>query len=179
MSVSKGEPAQLMKSSRRAVAATRIVETDKGALGINNIGIQRGDPEEDDDGAAIGTSTTNSKPPATAANEKLTGLPPGTSRPGSGASPVLRSYPVGRGISLSFSRLLPKCNWSSCSCNALIVWRNRIDIKQNGLVCLDHGLIENSVTQNLRLNSSNSFQYDFISPEHEAAIRASLLRCGR
>jgi len=176
--VSKGKPARLMKNSRwGAVAATRVVKTGKEALRINNIGIQRRDPEEDDNSVSIGTSTINSKPPATAANEKLAGVPPVTSRPGSPASPVLRSYPVGRGISLPFGRLLPKCDWCNCSCNALIVWRSHIDIKQSGVVCLDHGLQKESdrytTTQRLALGYT-SFRYEFISPEHEAAIRAFL-----
>ena len=169
----KGEPARLMMNSRGAVAATHIVRRGKEALRIKNIGIQRGTPEADDNGVAIGTSTPDSRPPATAANEKLAGLPPVTSRPGSSATPALPSYPVGRGISLPFGRL-PKCNWSSCSCNALIVWRSRFDIKQNGVVCLDHGLTEGSVTQDLYLKNLLRFYYEFISPEHEAAIRTFL-----
>ena len=173
----KGEPARLMKNSQGAVAATRVVKTGKKALRINKIGTQRGDPEEDDDGAAIGTSTINSKPPATVANEKLIRVPPVTSRPGSPAPPP--SYPVGRGISLPgpFGGLLPKCNWSSCSCNALIVWRSGFDSKQTGLVCLDHGLREESegwATRDLVVKSHSSFRYEFISPEHEATIRAFL-----
>jgi len=177
MSVLKGEPARLMKNSRGVVATTHIVKTGTEALRINNRGIQRGDPEEDENGVSIGTYTTNSRPPATAPNEKLAGVPPVTSRPGSPAPPALRSYPVGRGISLPFGRLLPKCDWSSCSCHALIVWRSILDIKQTGVVCLDHGLIKESEswpTQRLRLNGNHIFQYEFISPEHEAAIRAFL-----
>jgi len=174
MSVLKGKQARPMKNSRGAVAATRIAKTGTEALRISNIGIQGGDPEEDDNGVAIGTSTTNSKPPATATNEKLAGLLPVSSSAGSPASPVLPSYPVGRGISLPFGRLLPKCDWSGCSCNALIVWRSGIDTKQNGVVCLDHGLQEDSPTRDLWLKSFTSFQYEFISPEHLAAIRAFL-----
>jgi len=176
MSVLKGESARLMKNSRGAVAATRVVETSTEALMMSNIGIRWGDPEEDNDSIAIGTSTTNSKPPATAANEKFAGLPPGTSRPVSPAPPLLPSYPVGRGISLPFGRFLPKCDWSSCSCNALIVWRSHLDTKQSGVVCLDHGLKEDSATQDLSLKNIPyaSFRYDFISPEHEAVIRAFL-----
>jgi len=171
MSMLKGKPARLMKNSRGAVAATRIVKIGTEALKINDIGIQRGGPN----GVAIGMSTPNSKPPATAANEKLASVPPVTSRPGLPAPPVLPSYPVGRGISLPFGQLLPKCSWSSCSCNALIVWRSRIDTKQSGVVCLDHGLLTNSVTRDLSLRDSNRFfPYKFISPEHEAAIRAFL-----
>jgi len=177
MSALKGEPARLTKNSRGAVAATRVVKTGKKALRINKIGTQRGDPEEDNNGVSIGTSTINSKPPATASNEKLAGVPPGTSRPGSPASPP--SYPVGRGISLPgpFGGLLPKCSWSSCSCNALVVWRSALDTKQTGVVCLDHGLRDESegwATRDLVLKSHSSFRYEFVSPEHEAAIRAFL-----
>jgi len=178
MSVLKGKPARLMKNSRGAVAATRIVKTGKEGLRIKNIGIQRGDPKEDDDGVAIGTSTTNSKHPATAANEKLAGVPPVTSMPpGSATPPVLPSFPVGRGVSLPgpFGELLPKCSWSGCSCNALIIWRSLMDTKQNGFVCLDHGLREGWVTRDLCLKDNISgFRYYFISPEHDAAIRAVL-----
>ena len=174
MSVLKGEPARLMKNSRGTVAPTHIVETGTEALRINNIGIQRGDPEEDDNGVAIGTSRPNSRPPAAIANEILVGVPPATSTPGSPASTVLPSYPVGRGISFPFGRLLPKCSWSSCSCNALIIWRSSLDTKQNGPVCLDHGLRKNSVTRDLSLKTSSNFKYAFISPEHDAAIRAFL-----
>ena len=172
----KGEPAQLMKNSRGAVAATRIVKTGTEALRINNIGIQRGDPEDDDDGVTTGASTPNSRPPATAANEKLAGGPPVTSRSGSPASPVLPSYPVGRGISLPFGRGLSKCSWSGCSCNALIIWRSHSDIKQNGVVCLDHGLQKESAhspTRHLCLKNTGLL-YEFISPEHLAAIQAFL-----
>ena len=171
----KGKPARLMKNSRGAVAATPIVKTGTEALRINNIGIQGGDPEEDDNGVAIGTSTPNSKPPATAPNEKLAGSPPVTSRPGSPASPVLPSYPVGRSVSLPFSRLLPKCDWSGCSCNALIAWSSRSDpSKENGFRCLDHGLDIHSDTRDLDLNWSLGYRFRFISTEHEAAIRAFL-----
>jgi len=177
MSVLKGKPTRLMKNSRGAVAATRIVKTGTEALRINNTWVQRSDPEEDDNGVSIATSKINSKPPATAANEKLPGVPPVTSRPGSPASPVLRSYPVGRGISLPFGRLLPKCDWSNCSCNALIAWRSGNDTKRNGVVCLDHGLMEESErrpTRGLYMKELSIFRYEFISPEHETAIRAFL-----
>ena len=163
-----------MKNSRGAVAATRIVKTGTEALRINNTGVQRGDPEEDDNGVSIGTYTINSKPPATTANDKLSGVPPVTSRPRSPASPVLHSYPVGRGVSLPFGRLLPKCDWSNCSCNALIIWRSVNDTKRNGVVCLDHGLQEDLPTQDLHMKRLSVFRYEFISPEHEAAIRAFL-----
>ena len=171
----KGEPVRLMKNRRGGVAATRIAKTGTGteALRINNIGIQRGDPEEvDNDCVAIGTSTPNSKPPATLANEKLAGVPPVTSGPGSAASLVLPSYPVGRGISLPFGLLLPKCDW--CSYNSLIAWSCRSNPSENGDMCLDHGLQDNSATRDLVMKNISIYQYSFISPEHEAAIRAFL-----
>ena len=109
--------------------------------------------------------------PATPANEKLAGTPLVTSGPGSAASPVIPSYPVGRGISLPFGQLLPKCD--ACSCNALITWYRPCNPKKNGVVCLDHGLTEGTATRDLvLLKWKNRFR--FISPEHEAAIRAFL-----
>ena len=99
-------PTAFTRSRSLSKLIASLVKTGKETLKINNIGTQRGDPEEDNNGVSIGTSAINSKPPATAANEKLAGVPPVTSRPGSPASPVLRSYPVGRGIFLPFGRLL-------------------------------------------------------------------------
>jgi hypothetical protein len=52
----KGEPARPMKNGQGEVAATGIIETGTEELMINNKGIQRGDPKEDDNG----TSTPNS-----------------------------------------------------------------------------------------------------------------------
>ena len=162
-----------MKNSQGEVAETRIVKTGKEASTTNNTGIQQGDPEEDNNSVAIGTFMPDSKPPATPANDKLAGVPPVTSGPGSAASLVLPSYPVGRGISLSFGQLLPKCH--SCSCNGLIAWSHLSDPGINGVWCLDHGLQANSATRDLVIQDSDSnFRYGFISPEHEAAIRASL-----
>jgi len=168
----KGEPARLMKNSRGEVAEALIVETSKEALMIDNTGIQQGDPEEDNIGVVIGTSTTNSQSPAPAANEKLAGVPPVASGPGSAALPVLPSYPVGRGISLPFGQLLPKCY--GCSCNALIAWSHPSDPGANGVLCLDHGLQASSATRDLVILSDSWYRYGFISPEHEAAIRALL-----
>jgi len=166
--VLKGKPARPMKKGRRVVAATCIVETGTEELMINNKGLQRGDPEEDDSG----TSTPNSKPPATPANERLAGAPPVTSGPaGSAASPVLPSYPVGRGISLPFGQLLPKCD--ACSCNALITWYRRGNSMASGVVCLDHGLDEHRPARDLVFLTYKN-RYSFISSEHEAAIRAYL-----
>jgi len=168
MSELKAEPARLVKNSQGEVAEARIVKTGKEASMTNNIGIQRGDPEEDNNGVPVGTSMLNSKPPATPANDELAGVPPVTSVPGSAASPVLASYPVGRGISLPFGQLLPKC--CACSCNGLIAWSRRSNPKENGVLCLDHGLQPNSATRDLILYDQSGFRYNFISPEHEAAI---------
>ena len=168
----KGEPARLMKNSLREVATTHIVETGTESFMINNIGTQPGDPEEDDNGVGICTSTSNSKSLATSADEKLAGAPSVMSKPGSGASPVLPSYPVGRGISLSFGQLLPKCDF--CSFSALIAWSGGFDPKQNGFMCLNHGLQENSATRDLVLKQNPPFRYCYISPAHEAAIQAFL-----
>jgi len=155
------------------VGETRIVKTGKEASMTNNIGIQRGDPEEDNNGVAIGMFMPNSKPPATPANERLAGVPPVTSGPGSAASRALPSYPVGRGISLPFGQSLPKC--SRCSCSSLIAWTRISNPNVNGAMCLDHGLQTNSVTRDLVIhNDTSAFRYGFTSPEHEAAIRAFL-----
>ena len=89
MGVLKGEPTRLVKNSQGEGAETRIVKTGKEALMFNNIGNQRGDNEEDNNGVAIGTPTPNSKPPATPANEKLAGVAPVTGGPGSAGLPVL------------------------------------------------------------------------------------------
>jgi len=152
----KGEPARPMKKSRGKAAARRIMETGKDPLRINNRGIPRGDPEEDDNSVAIG-------------------VPLVTSRSESPVSPVLPSYPVGRGISLPFGQLLPKCNWCNCSCNALIAWSSYSYPEKGGVLCLDHGLREGSATRDL-VSKWDFFtnRYAFISPEHEAAIRAFL-----
>jgi hypothetical protein len=172
MNMLKGEPAQPTKKrrgNRGAVAATRMVKKGKEALMINNIGIQRDDPEEDDNGVAICTSTPNSKSPTAPANEELAGVPPVTSEPESAASPVLPCYNVGWGVTLPFGQLLPQC--SECDFNALITWSNRSDPKQTGVVCLGHGL---SALRDPVLEWTVNRRYRFISPEHEAALRAFL-----
>ena len=148
---------------------------------INNIGIESGDPEKDNNGGAICTSTSNPKPPAAPAYEKLAGVPPETSGPGSaGASPtpVLPSYSVGKGVSLPFGQLLPQCRYRNCTCNALIAWSNRSDPKKNGVLCLDHGLVHNTDIRRLALKRTIECRYCFISPEHEAALRAFLVKVG-
>jgi hypothetical protein len=176
MSILKGEPTQPTKKRRGhrgKVAATGIVNTGKEALMINNIGTQRGDPEEDDNGVGICRSTPNSKSPASPVNKKLTGLSPVTSgpAPGSAASPVLPCYSVGRGVSLPFGQLLPQCSECNWGHRALIVWSSRSDPKKTGVVCLDHGL---SNLRDLVLTWDVKRRYHFISPEHEAALRAFL-----
>jgi hypothetical protein len=175
MSILKGKPAQRTKKrrgNRGEVAATGIVETGKEALMINNIGIQPGDPEEDDNRVANCTSTLCSQPPAAPANEELAGVPPVTSELGSAESPVLPCYSVGRGISLPFGQVLPQC--SHCSCKALIAWSNRSNPKENGLLCLDHGLVKTSNIRELSLPWFFERPYRFISPEYEAALREFL-----
>ena len=173
MSMLKGEPGQRTKKrwgNRGAVAATRMAKKGKEALMINNIGIQRDDPEEDDNGVAICRFTPNSKSPTSPANEEPAGVPPVTREPESAASPVLPCYSVGRGVSLPFGQLLPQC--SDCSNNALIAWSGRSDPKETGFVCLAHGLEYGSDVRNMALNWTPNRRYRFISPEHEAALRA-------
>ena len=173
----KAKPTHLTKNGRktrrREVAATHKFETGEGALMIDNMGIQKGDPEEDDNRVAICTFTHDSKPPVALANEELTGVPPVTSGPApeSAASPLLPYYSVGWGVSLPFGQLLPQC--CECDCNALITWSNRSgpDPKETGFVCLAHGLSDYSGIKLLRLAWTVNRRYRFISPEHEAALR--------
>ena len=169
----KGELAQLTKNgsgSQGKVAATGIVESGKEALMVNNVGMQGGDPEQDGNGVRICKFASDSKPPAAAANEELTGVSPIASGPGSAASPVLPHYSVGWGVSLPFGQSLPQCG--ECSCNALIAWSGRSDPKETGVVCLGHGLVYGSDIRDLVLNWTYQRRYRFISPEHEAALRA-------
>ena len=177
MSVLKGERAQLAKNglgNQGEVAATPIVKTGKEALTINNIGIQPGGREEDENGIAICTSTSYFKTPTTPANEELVvvGVLPETSEPESAPPPVLPCYSVGKGISLPFSQVLPQC--SECNSSALIVRSSRSDAKENGVVCLDHGLTRHTDVRRLAMIWSIERRYRFISPDHEAAIRAFL-----
>ena len=171
MSFLKVKPAQLTKNGRSNCCVADTVETGEEASIINNIGIQRDDPEEDDDGVEICTSTSDSERSAAPANKELTGLPPVTSglAPGTAASPVLPCYYVGQGVSLPFGQSLPQC--SDCSDNALIAWSSRSDPKQTGVVCLDHGL---SDVRDLVLRWDTKRRYRFISRKHEAALRAFL-----
>ena len=170
MSMLKGEPTQRTKKRRGhrgEVAATGIVDTDKEAPIINNIGTQSGACEEgDNDGVESCTSTLRSQPPTAPTNE---GVTPVTSELGPAASPVLPCYSVGRGISLPFGQSLPQC--SDCSNNALIAWSSRSDPKQTGVVCLYHGI---SNIRDLALTWDVKRRYCFISREHEAALRAFL-----
>jgi hypothetical protein len=168
--VLKGEPAQLVKNSRGEVATMRTVETGAEMLMADNIRVQQGDPEKDNTDIAIGTPTPNRKPRAAPANEELAGVRPVTSGPGSTASPMLPSHTVGRNMTLPYGQLLPRCGM--CNCSALIVRTRRPHSKHNCFVCLDHGLSETSNTRDLVLRSGPKSRYAFISPEHEAAIRA-------
>ena len=175
MSILKGGPTQPTKKCRGhqgKVAATGIVNTGKEASIINNIGIQRGDREEGDNGVANCTDTLSSQPPAAPINEELADVPPVTSGLRSAAPPVLARYSVGRGISLPFGQLLPQC--SLCSYSALIVRSNRSDATESCVLCLDHGLQMLSDIQDLELPWTIENRYRFISPEHEAALRAFL-----
>ena len=161
-----------MKDSQAEVSVTRITGTGEDALMVNNVEIQQGYPKEDDICVANCMSTPNSKSPANPPMRNLqvsTPDHPATSGPGSA---VLPSYPVGRGISLSFGQLLPKCDF--CSFNALIAWSDGFDPKQNGFMCLNHGLQENSATRDLVLKQNPPFRYCYISPTHEAAMQAFL-----
>ena len=181
ISVKKREPAQQMKNNQREVAETRTVKTRaKKARTAKNKAIQQGDPEmEDGDGAATITPTPalNGKPPVIPANEKLEAVSPEIVGSESAASPALPSYPVGRGISLPFGQSLPRC--ARCSCCALIAVKHPFTPETNHVLCLDHGLLRNSATRDLILLKGPQWgmspqSYNFISPEHEAAIRVFL-----
>ena len=168
----EGEPALQIKDSQREVAGTRTVETgEKTWQMANNIGMQQGNLKEDDDGVAI-TTTPNAKHSVAPVNDKV--VSPVTIGSGPAASPSLPSYPVGRGIFLPFGQLLPRC--AMCNCIALIAMTYHSDPEIKCVLCLNHGLLGNSVTRNLILLNGawNRYQYRFISPEHEAAIRAFL-----
>jgi len=138
-------------------------------LMTGNIGVQQGDPEKGDTSVATGTSTPNRIPPAAHADDELAGVHPVSSVSGSTASPVRLSYPVGRKITLPFGQLLPLCEVSQCNCRALIVKTRGSNFEYQRVVCLDHGLNEALNTRDLVLRSD---RFAFISPEHEASIRA-------
>ena len=155
----EGEPAQFMENSQGQVAATPTIETRAATrLVAGRIGMQQSDVKEDDTGIAIVAPAPKLEPPA----------PPVTlgSRPA--ASLVLPSYPVGRGVSLPFGQLLPRC--ARCSYRALITLTRHSTSGTNRVLCLDHGLSWTSYTEDLVLLK----RYSFISPEHEVAIRAFL-----
>ena len=174
MSMLKGEPARPTKKrrgNRGAVAAMRMVKKGKEVLMVNNMGIQWDDPEEDDNGVAICTSTPNSKSLTVPASEELTDVLPVTSEPESAAPPVLPCYSVGWGVSLPFGQPLPQCSECECRFNALIAWSGRSDPRETGVVCLGHGL---SKLRDPVLNWTIDRRYRFISREHEAALRAFL-----
>jgi len=173
--VREGEPVQQMKNSQGGVAGTRKAGAGaKTWQTANNIGIQHAaerEPEKaDDDGVVITTPTSalNAKHPVTPANEEVEVVPPETVGPGPAASPTLLSYFVGKGISLPFGQLLPSCAY--CNCSALIAANDSNNPGKKKFLCLDHGLHPRSVTRDLFLRPGCSF----ISPEHEAAIRAFL-----
>ena len=178
ISVKKREPAQQLNNNQREVAETRTVKTRaKKPRTAKNKAIQQGDPEmEDGDGAAT-TPALNGKPPVIPANERLEAVSPDIVGSESAASSAIPSYPVGRGISLPFGQSLPRCE--RCSCCALIATKHRYTPEANHVLCLDHGLLRNSATRDLILLtvpqwSMNLQSYNFISPEHEAAIRGFL-----
>ena len=175
MRVMKGEPPQLTKNgsdSQGKVASTGIVNTGDKGLMINNVGIQGGESKEDGNDVVICTSACNSKSLAAPANDELTAVPPVASGPESAASPALPYYSVGWGVSLPFRQSLPKC--SECDYNALIAWSNRCDPKENGVVCMAHGLQAGVDIRDLKLRWTMKWRYRFISQEHEAALRAFL-----
>jgi len=151
--VFEGESAQPIRNKQGEMIATHTVETGPETSMVNNIRTQQGGPEKnEDEGISI----------------DLAGV---TSETGSTASPMLPSYPVGRGVSLPFGQLLPKCE--TCCCSALIARTRRSgSSKKSGVLCLVHGLSETSLTECLVLKESKKSQYTFISPTHEAAIRA-------
>jgi len=161
--VRNGELARQMRNSQREVAGTRTVETGSETWQMaNNMGIQQGD-----DGVAITTPTLNANHPVASANENVEAIPPETVGPGPSASPALPSYRVGRGISLPFGKVLPRC--ANCNFRALVALTSHRSMPESDCVlCLDHGLQSSSVTRDLILWP----RCKFISPEHEAAIRA-------
>jgi len=171
-----GEPAQFMENSQGEAAAINRIETGGATwLMAHHMGSQQGDLEGDDNGVAITASAPKPKPPVSPVNEKIEGAAPVTVglRPAASESHVVPSYPVGRGISLPFSQLLPRC--ARCNCHALIAMTHRSDPGKDRVLCLDHGLLWTSDTEDLVLLKAWN-QYSFISPVHETAIRAFLAR---
>jgi len=164
MGVLKGEPARFMKSNQ-GVVATRTVGTGVGALMTDSM---------DDNDIAVTRSTSNPKPPAASTNEKLATITPVANISGPGTLSVLPPYPVGRGIFLPFNQTLPKCEMCRCT-SALITRTRRSDPCNTVFLCLGHGLDVTSATHDLVLcQLTKKYLYSFISPQHEAAIRAVL-----
>ena len=157
--------------TNQGVVAARTVGKGAEAWMADSIGIQRGDPEEGDNDIAVTESAPNPKPPAASTNEKPTGIRV-INRSSSNASSKLPSHPVGRGVLLPFNQTLPRCR--SCCSSALITRTRRSDPTNTGFVCLDHGLKGTSVTRDLVLLQAKRNLFTFISPQHEAAIRAFL-----
>jgi len=168
----KEEPAQFMENSQGEVAATNRIETREATwLMSDHMGSQQGDVEKDDNGVEITASAPKPNPPVSLVNEKIEGAPSATvgSRPAE--SLVVPSYPVGRGVSLPFAQLLPRC--ARCNYHALIAMAHHSDPGKDRVLCLDHGLLWTSDTEDLVLLKAWN-RYSFISPGHETAIRAFL-----
>jgi len=167
--VRNGEPALEMRNSRQEAAGTRTVETGSRTWQIaNSMGIQ---PEQANDGGVAITTPTpalNAEHPVAPANENVEVIPPETVGPGPATSPELRSYSVGGGISLPFGKVLPRC--ANCNFRALVAITHHSMPESDCVLCLNHGLRSGSVTRDLMLWP----RCRFISPEHEAAIRAFL-----
>ena len=140
----------------------------------DSIGIKPGDPKEDDNDIAVTGSTPNPEPPAACASEKPASITQVTHMSGSDASSMLPSYPVGRGIIFPFNQTLPKCGM--CRCSALITKTRRSDPSKIGFLCLGHGLDVTSAARDLVFSQAHAKKHicTFISPQHEAAIRAFL-----
>jgi len=158
--VLKGKTAFM--ENKQGIVATRTVGKEAEAWMADSM---------DGNDIAVTGSTPNPKPPAASTNEKLTGIRV-VNRSSSNASSKLPSHPVGRGVLLPFNQTLPRCR--SCQSSALITRTRRSDPTNTGFVCLDHGLKGTSVTRDLVLLQAKRSLFTFISPQHEAAIRAFL-----
>jgi len=150
--------------NRQGVVATRTVGKEAEAWMADSV--------EGND-ITVTESTPNPKPPAASTNEKLTLADIRVvNRSSPNASSKRPSHPVGRGILLPFNQTLPRCR--SCQSSALIIRTRRSDPTNTGFVCLDHGLKGTSATRDLVLLQAKRSVFTFISPQHEAAIRAFL-----
>jgi hypothetical protein len=170
--VLKGEPMRFIENSQGVVAA-RAVGTGAGPWMADSIGIKPGDLKEDDNDIAVTESTPNPESPAACASEKPASV---THMSGSDASSKLPSYPVGRGIIFPFNQTLPRCGVGMCRCSALITKTRRSDPSKTGFLCLSHGLDVTTAARDLVFSQPQGKKnlYTFISPQHEAAIRAFL-----